>query len=253
MKKKSGIAYKSLTQQETYRCNSYRPSLINLDENDCKQIVNFPDYSIIELDKHTYYIKMEEMQKIRLVRKFNCKRKITYQTHLLLIIRVQIVYELLVIIANCLANWSFHFHLSHVYTSDFWTTQNVASSNFGLALTSLLIIPYTLLVEDIKSMELVKDIQISPLFIHFMVCTLYNMGLSVGYVIFVAIIGSISIGLSTLMARIVEGRKLHREILQIEREDRKSVIDIKPKGSGPMSTDNSIQDEIRELVKDDLE
>ena len=157
------------------------------------------------------------MQKIRMIRKFNCKRTITYQSHLLLMLRVQLIYEFLILVGNCLANLSFHFHLSHVYTSDFWTTENVASSNFGLALTSLLIIPYTLLVEEIKSIELVKDLQISPLFLHFIVCFLYNMGCSAGYVVFVSIVGCVCIGLSSLMARIVEGRKLHKEILQIEK------------------------------------
>ena len=87
------------------------------------------------------------MQRIKMIRKFNCKRTITYKSHLLLMLRVQLIYELFILVGNCLANFSFHFHLSHVYTSEFWTTENVASSNFGLALTSLFIIPYTLLVE----------------------------------------------------------------------------------------------------------
>ena len=60
---------------------------------------------------------MEEMQKIKLTRKFNCKHKLTYRSHLLLILRVQLAYESLIIATNCFVNFSLHFHLSHVYTS----------------------------------------------------------------------------------------------------------------------------------------
>jgi len=60
-----------------------------------------------------------------------------------MILRIQLVYEALIIVMTCLANMSLHFHLSHVYTTEFWTSEYVASSNFGLAFASLLMVPYT--------------------------------------------------------------------------------------------------------------
>lgn len=145
---------------------------------------------------------MDDLQKIRLVRKFNCKHPITYSTHLLLLLRFQIVYESLIIITNCLANLSLHFHFSHVYTASFWTSEHVASSNFGLALTSFLIIPYTLVVEQVKNIAMVRDLQATPIVLHAILCILYSRGCSLGYLIYVAAVTLLSMGLSSFLARI---------------------------------------------------
>lgn len=83
------------------------------------------------------------INQVKLIRKFNCKKKLNYKAHLLLILRTQLVFELLTLITNCMANLSLRFHASHVYTTEFWTSEKVASSNFSLALTSLLAIIYT--------------------------------------------------------------------------------------------------------------
>lgn len=63
-----------------------------------------------------------------------------------MMLRVQLVYEFMIIIVTCMANMSFHFHLSHVYTTEFWTSEYVASSNFALAFASLLMVAYTVKV-----------------------------------------------------------------------------------------------------------
>lgn len=90
---------------------------------------------------------MDQISQVRLVRKFNCKQKINYHDHLWLILRVQLTYEVLIILVHCIINMSLHFHLSHIYTTEFWTNEIIASSNFGLAISSLLMIPYTVKVE----------------------------------------------------------------------------------------------------------
>lgn len=59
----------------------------------------------------------KKMNEIKLLRKFNCKKKIDYREHIWLILRIQLVYEAVIVVLTCLANMSFHFHLSHVYTT----------------------------------------------------------------------------------------------------------------------------------------
>ena len=138
-------------------------------------------------------------------------------------LRIQLVFEFLIIASNCLANLSLHFHISHVYTTDFWTTESVASSNFGLALSALFIIPYHLLVEKVKSSAAIKDVQATTLCFHIIFCIIYNAGFSLTYAMFVGIVTGLTMGLGSLLFRIIEQRKLHSEILQIENEDRKTL------------------------------
>lgn len=83
------------------------------------------------------------INQIKLARKFNCKKKLSYRNHLLLMLRTQLIFELIILVTNCIANLSFRFHLSHVLTTEFWTSEKVASSNFSLALTSLILVVYT--------------------------------------------------------------------------------------------------------------
>ena len=86
------------------------------------------------------------INKVRLSRKFNCKKKLNYISHILLIIRTQLIYESLVILMTCIINFDLHFHISNVYTAEFWTSEVVATSNFALAISALLIIPYTIYI-----------------------------------------------------------------------------------------------------------
>lgn len=113
------------------------------------------------------------MEQIRLVRKFNCKQKVDYASHLCLILRTQLIYEVIILIVSCVVNLSLHFHLSHVYTTEFWTSEDVASSNFALAISCLLMIPYTVRVEHAKG-TLVKDLHFTILLIHIIICFLYS-------------------------------------------------------------------------------
>lgn len=52
--------------------------------------------------------------KVRLQRKFKSKNQHSYASSICLIIKTQIVFELLVICFTCLLNLSLQFHLSHV-------------------------------------------------------------------------------------------------------------------------------------------
>lgn len=150
------------------------------------------------------------MNEVRMVRKFNCKQKIKYQEHLWLIFRTQLVYELVIIIVNCVVNMSLHFHLSHLYTTEFWTSENIASSNFGLALSSLLMITYTVRIEEAKGI-LVKDLHFTMLLIHIILCFFYShFSLTFSYILFACVIGALSIAISSFVANVMEQKKLHK-------------------------------------------
>jgi hypothetical protein len=65
---------------------------------------------------------MNQISEVRLLRKFNCKKKINYFDHLGLILRVQITYEVVIIFVHCVLSMSLRFHLSQIYTTEFWTS-----------------------------------------------------------------------------------------------------------------------------------
>ena len=143
------------------------------------------------------------MENIRIVRKFNCKQKISYASHLCLILRTQLVYEVIILIVSCIVNLSLHFHLSHVYTTEFWTSEDVASSNFALAISCMLMIPYTVKIEHAKGL-LVKDLHFTMLFIHIIICFLYShFTLTLAYTLFACLIGAISMAVGSFTANIL--------------------------------------------------
>lgn len=105
----------------------------------------------------------------------------------------------------------------------------MASSNFALALASLLMIPYTLKVETARG-TLVKDLHFTMLSIHITICFLYShLSFSVSYLIFSWVIGLLAMAISSFAANVIEQNSLHSEIMQIESDDRKTYKNVQEK------------------------
>jgi hypothetical protein len=99
----------------------------------------------------------------------------------------------------------------------------IASSNFGLVLSSLLMIAYTIKIEEAKGV-LVKDLHFTMLVLHIVVCFIYShCYLSISYAVFAGFVGAVSVSISGFSASIVEQKKLHNEIMRIENDDRKGL------------------------------
>ena len=99
----------------------------------------------------------------------------------------------------------------------------MAASNFAMAIAALLIIPYTIYVEEIKGL-LVRDMHCSILAIHGLSSILLSkFQISVLYLLFVGAVGSISAVIGEIGSTALEQRRLMREIFEIEREDRNSI------------------------------
>lgn len=112
--------------------------------------------------------------------------------------------------------------MSHVYTTEFWTNEDIASSNFALALASFLMIPYTLKVEAAKGM-LVKDLHFTMLAIHTLICLLYShLAITVPFLLFMVVLAVLTITIGSFASNVMEQNKLHTEIMQIESDDRKT-------------------------------
>ena len=68
----------------------------------------------------------------------------------------------------------------------------MATNNFALAICALLIIPYTIYVEELKSL-LIRDMHCSVLGLHGIFCIIWNkFEINVLFMLFVAVVGGIS-------------------------------------------------------------
>jgi hypothetical protein len=120
------------------------------------------------------------------------------------------------IVMTCIINLNLHFHLSNIYTAEFWSTEKVAASNFSIAVCALLMVLYFVWVEDAKG-KLMKDLQLTVQVMHALICTIYTGSCGLMFWGFVLVVGVISAYVGEFTAMALEQRKLIHEITQIEK------------------------------------
>lgn len=94
-----------------------------------------------------------------------------------------------------------------VFTSQFWTTEDIINSNLALAICSLLLLPYLIFYEK-TTVALVKDLAATALFIHTVISAIINLEFSISFVCFVVVLAAIVMTLGNYGAIFREQKKL---------------------------------------------
>lgn len=106
-------------------------------------------------------------------------------------------------------------YYNKIFVCEFWTNEETINSNLALAICSLLLLPYLILYEN-TTVALVKDLMATALTLHSIIGLLFNLSFTLGYAIYILVLGAVMILLGGYGAIFREQKKLIDEIRSIE-------------------------------------
>ena len=98
-----------------------------------------------------------------------------------------------------------------LFTTEFWTVESVSNSNLALAICIFLLLPYPIIWMQVPGSS-VKDFVATALTLHFLFSVVINFKLTLGYTLFMVLLGVIGGALGSYGAILREQKKLIDEI-----------------------------------------